>query len=231
MKILFRIGLLACLAMGALAGLSACRSASPSGGITFAIFGEPAELSAYESLVAAFEAKYPEIDVQIQHTPSQGEYRRRLATEFTSGSPANVVLLNYRHMAAFAAGGSLEPLTPFLDKSAVLKKGDFYPTAINAFYYREQLYCLPQNLSSLVVYYNKDLFDAAGLAYPQAGWTWEDFVAAGRALTHGDQYGIGVEPSLMRLAPFVWQNGGELVDDATNPTRLTLDAPATRQAF
>ena len=42
--------------------------------------------------------------------------------------------------------------------------------------------CLPQNLSSLVVYYNRDLFDAAGVPYPEAGWTWDDFLAAAKAL-------------------------------------------------
>ncbi|MFZ6027011.1 MAG: ABC transporter substrate-binding protein [Chloroflexota bacterium] len=211
--------------------LSGCSGAQQPAVVTFAVFGEPAELAAYESLVATFEARHAQIDVQIRHTPSQGEYRRRLATEFSSGQPSNVVLLNYRHMAAFAADGGLEALTPFLEKSKTIRESDFYPTAIEAFYYQDQLYCIPQNLSNLVVYYNKDLFDAAGLAYPSEHWTWDDFVAAGRALTQGDQYGIGVEPSLMRLAPFIWQNGADLVDNPTNPTRLTLDNPQAREAF
>lgn len=227
MKNLIRLALLLSL----LGGLFGCQGGAQPATVTFAVFGEPEELAAYEALAAAFETKYPKIDVQIRHTPSQGEYRRRLATEFSSGEPSNVVLLNYRHMAAFAEDGGLEPLTPFMEKSKTLQEIDFYPTAIDAFYYQEQLYCIPQNLSSLVVYYNKDLFDAAGLAYPSEHWTWDDFVAAGRALTQGDQYGIGVEASLMRLAPFIWQNGADVVDNPTDPTRLTLDNPQARQAF
>ena len=46
-----------------------------------------------------------------------------------------------------------------------------------------------------------------------------------------DQYGLGVEPSIIRLTPFVWSNGGELVDDEENPTRLTLDTPAAQEAM
>jgi multiple sugar transport system substrate-binding protein len=98
--------------------------------------------------------------------------------------------------------------------------------------------CLPQNISSLVVYYNQDLFDATGLAYPPDDWSWDDFVATARALTRDvdgdgrtDQYGLGVEPSLFRLAPFVWQNGAPLVDDETSPGQLVLTHPPTQQAL
>ena len=91
------------------------------------------------------------------------------------------------------------------------------------------LACLPQNISSLVVYYNQDLFTAAGVAYPPDSWAWDEFLAMARALTldtdgdgQVDQYGLGVEPSLYRLAAFIWQNGGPLVDDLARPSRLTV---------
>jgi multiple sugar transport system substrate-binding protein len=97
--------------------------------------------------------------------------------------------------------------------------------------------CIPQNLSSLVVYYNKYLFDQAGLAYPNSDWNWDDFLATAKTLTRDsdgdgaiDQYGLGTEVSIFRLAPFVWQNGGELVDNPAAPTRLALDTPAARAA-
>jgi multiple sugar transport system substrate-binding protein len=89
-----------------------------------------------------------------------------------------------------------------------------------------------------VVYYNKNLFDQAGVAYPQAGWSWDDFLKAAQALTKDtngdgatDQYGVGTELEAIRLAPFVWQNGGEIVDDPAKPTRLALDTPAATEAF
>jgi multiple sugar transport system substrate-binding protein len=93
-------------------------------------------------------------------------------------------------------------------------------------------------VSSLVIYYNKTLFDAANLVYPAAGWTWDDFVATARALTVDkdgdgvlDQYGASIDPIFLRLAPFIWQNGGELVDDTANPTRLAIDSPQAQEAF
>ena len=108
-----------------------------------------------------------------------------------------------------------------------------YDLALDAFRDRQgrPRSCLPQNVSSLVVYYNRDLFEAAGVPLPTAGWTWDDMTAAAAALRDGEQYGLGVEASIIRLAPFVWSNGGDIVDDPAEPTRLTLDTPEALDAL
>ncbi|MBX3058058.1 MAG: sugar ABC transporter substrate-binding protein [Anaerolineae bacterium] len=218
--------------------LAACSRQTETRTVTFLVFGDPEEYAAYEQLVAAFEAEYPKIDIQLGHIPSQGEYRQRLATDFSGGQPPNVMLINYRRFASFASQGGLEPLGPYLDKSEIIQASDFYEQTIDAFEWDGQLWCIPQNISSLVVYYNKDLFDAAAVPYPTPGWTRDDFLAAARALTKDvdgdgviDQYGASIDPNLFRLAPFVWQNGGDIVDDRVQPTRLTLDSPESLAAF
>ena len=80
--------------------------------------------------------------------------------------------------------------------------------------------------------YNVDLFTANDVSLPAAGWTWDEFIAAAEALTQDtdgdgqtDVYGVAVEPTMYRMAPFVWSAGGEIVDDLDNPTMLTLDTP------
>jgi len=217
--------------------LTACGGGN-SGPVTFSVFGDPEELAAYEALVAAFEAEFPDIDIELRHVPGQNDYRQRLATEFAAGAPPDVFLLNYRRLASFAADGGLEPLTDYLAGSEVFAETDFYATAINPFKWGGDLWCIPQNASSLVVYYNEDLFAAAGVPLPTRDWTRDDFIAAAVALTQDtdgdgvvDQYGVGIEASLYRLAPFVWQNGGDIVDDPANPTRLTLNSPEAREAL
>ncbi len=227
-----------CLLFLLLLATSAACSGRQQTAVSFMVFGDPAELAAYEKLVAAFMAVHPEIVVELRHVPSQGEYRRQLAAGFAAGAPPDVMLLNYRRIGAFAVDGVLEPLGPYLAKSEILNEADFYHEAITAFNFRDQLWCIPQNLSSLVVYYNQDLFAAAGLQPPAADWTWSDFLTAARTLTRDvdgdgriDQYGAGIEPSLYRLAPFIWQNGGDVVDDPAQPTRLALDSPAVLEAF
>jgi multiple sugar transport system substrate-binding protein len=213
-------------------------AAEAAGEVSFMIFGDAAEKAAYEKLVAAFEERYPAIDVTLVHIPGQSDYRQRLGVDFAAGTPADVVLLNYRRYAAYAAKGALEPLGPYLERSALLKEADFYPETIAPFVWEGQLMCIPQNLSSLVVYYNRDMFRAAGLGDPAPDWTWDDFLSAAKALTRdtdgdgqADQHGLGTEVSIFRAAPFIWQNGGELVDEPAAPTRLALDTPEAREAL
>lgn len=206
--------------------------------VVFSVFGDPPEFRAYEELVAVFEEQNPEIDVQLTHIPGQGDYRRRLAADFSAGSPPDVFLLNYRRFATFAEQGGLEPVTQYVEASDLINVSDFYPIATDSFTIDGELWCVPQNISSLVVYYNKDLFDAVGVPYPADDWNRDDFLAAARALTQDidgdgetDQYGVGLSPNIFRLAPFVWQDGAQIVDDFDNPTRLTLDAPQVLQIF
>jgi multiple sugar transport system substrate-binding protein len=208
--------------------------------VSFMVFGDPAELAAYQALVAAFETAHPDIDVELIHIPSQADYRLRLGADFAAGRPPDVSLINYRRYGALAARGVLEPLEPYLRGSDVIDAGDFYPETLTPFRWRGELTCLPQNVSSLVVYVNRDLFEAAGVPLPAEGWTWDDLLAAATALTIDldgdgriDQYGLGTEVSLQRLAPFVWQNGGELVvlEGGLRPVRLALDSRAAREAL
>jgi multiple sugar transport system substrate-binding protein len=215
---------------------AACSTPTPTP-VSFMVFGDPAEFAAYQTLVDAFHEEHPEIAIELINIPSQSDYRKRLAADLAAGTPADVVLINYRRYAAFAVQGSLEPLAPYLAKSDLISEEDFYPQSIEPFTYNGQLMCIPQNLSSLVVYYNKALFDQAGLPYPANDWTWADFQQTAIALTvdnNGDglneQFGLGIEPSLIRLTPFIWQAGGEVVDNPTAPTQLALASPEALRA-
>jgi multiple sugar transport system substrate-binding protein len=209
-----------------------------SGEISFGFWGDPAEASAYEEIVAAFEDQNPSIDVQIEYVPNATDFYTRLATGYAAGLAPDVFLINYRRYGQFAARDALVPVGPLLEASENLDVEDYYPEPLEAFQFNGELMCLPQNLSSLVVYYNRDLFDAAGVPYPEAGWTWDDFLAAAKTLTidiNGDgltdQHGLGVENSLIRFTPFIWQAGGELVDDVDRPKTLTIDTPEAREGI
>jgi multiple sugar transport system substrate-binding protein len=208
--------------------------APPASGATtskasFMVFGDTAELRIYRELVSAFQTNVPAIEVELIPVPQSG-YRRRMNADFAAGTPADLILLNYRRYASSAARGQLAPLGDFLASSQLVSERDFYPQALAPFRWQGKLMCIPQNLSSLVVYYNKRLFDEAKLSYPGDTWTWDDFLKAAKALTRDtngdgrmDQYGLGTEISILRVAPFIWSHGGELVDNYSSPTRLTID--------
>jgi multiple sugar transport system substrate-binding protein len=200
-----------------------------SGNVQFLVFGDPEELKAYREVISAFESEEPEVDVQLVEASDRDDLLARLATSIAGGRPPDLFLLNYRFYGQFADKGQLEPIEERLAESDAFEEGDFYPQALDAFRFDGKLSCLPQNISSLVVYYNKALFRKAGLPLPSGEWTWQEFVDTAVKLTDRDrgQYGVGVEPSLIRIAPFVWSNGGDLVRD--DLSGFALHEPAARE--
>jgi multiple sugar transport system substrate-binding protein len=209
-----------------------------SGDVSFMVFGDPEEIQAYRDVIAAYENENPDVDVKMIEASDRDDLIARLSTSFAAGTPPDLFLLNYRFYAQYAARGVLEPIEDRVDDSDVFEQEDFYEEAMNAFRFNDTLTCLPQNISSLVVYYNKNLFKEAGVAEPKEGWKWDDMVAAAKKLTqdsNGDGkaevHGLGIESSLIRTAPFVWSAGGDLVDDDEDPTHFTLDTPEAEVAL
>ena len=209
---------------------------APEHEIVLMLSEAPEALAGYQQIADEFAKAHPGLKVTINNIPDGGDFMKRLAADFAANTPPDVFIINYRRFGQFAIKGALEPIDAYLAQSQTLKLSDFYPAAVEAFQFDGRQYCLPQNLSSLEVYYNKDLFAAANVPLPTANWTWDEFLNAARALTKSEngqtvQYGLGVDPVTLRLAPFIWAHGGELVDDPNNPTRLALDSTPAREAF
>ena len=227
------------LAVAVLGSATPVRAAtSPPAKITFMIDGEPAEKAAYDALIADFSRTHRTIRVELVCMPNGRAFSQRLLSDFAGGTPPDVFLLNYRLYGTYAFRDVLEPLDGWVAKSRTTDLRDFYPESLAPFRWKGALMAIPQNLSSLVIYYNKSLFDKAKLPYPKPGWTWDDFLKTAQALTKDtdgdgttDQYGVGTEANLLRVSPFIWANGGEIVDDPRTPTHLTLDSPATHEAL
>jgi multiple sugar transport system substrate-binding protein len=233
------------------AGCGGSESASRS--IRLLVFGDPAELESYRTMIRAFEEEEPEISVQLVEASDRDDLIARLSTSIAGGSPPDLFLMNYRFYGQFAARGALEPLEPYIDDSDVMSLDDFYPQAVDAFRWDGHVTCLPQNLSSLVVYYNRDLFERFGVPEPTDDMAWTQFVYRAQQLTRDATgavvqgadpdlpakpntapaaiYGLGVEPSLIRIAPFVWSNRATLVDDDEHPARFTLDSQEAKLAL
>lgn len=229
--------LAAALALAACGGDGSSSSESPEaqGGsgerparITFQVKAEPEEAAVYRSLVEGYrQAGGGEVEMVAV---GRSDHLTRLSTAFASGDAPDVFLINYREYAPFVQRGAVEPIGPLLEEEGV-RTADYYDEPLRAFTYQGGLQCMPQNISSLVVYWNTALFEAAGVAAPKTGWTWREFTDTARALTSGGVKGVGIDPSITRMAPFVWGNGGDVVDDPANPTRTTLHEPAAREAL
>lgn len=229
---------------------TACSGASSStGAVQVMLFGDPEELAAYRTLVDAYHEQSGDRRVELVEASDRADLIARLSTSIAGGEPPDVFLVNYRYYGQFAAKNAIAPLDERLGAGpGKLDTGELYPEALEAFQWRGKQLCLPQNVSSLVVYYNRALFGQYGVPEPKPGWTWNDLVTTAQAMTRdatgvpiqggesdaGSQvatWGLGVEPTLIRIAPFVWSGGGDIVDDPDRPTRLTFDDPVAREAL
>jgi len=129
----------------------------------------------------------------------------------------------------FAQQGVMLPLDDLMAKSGV-KKEDFIESLINAFTYEGKVYGIPKDFNTLALFYNKKMFDEAGLDYPTDDWTWDDLRAAAEALSKPDEniYGFGVPPDPGRFPIFVFQNGGHIMTEDFSDT--LLDSPEAIEA-
>jgi multiple sugar transport system substrate-binding protein len=190
-----------------------------------------------QPLIAAFEAQYPTIRVELQNIPKSSDYYRTLDLAFTQGDPPDVFYPSTVVAHAAALQGMLLPLDSLVAADG-LDLAAYDPASLALYRTAEQgYYCLPLDRATLAVVYNKDLFDAAGVAYPQAPWRWTDLLTIARQLTRditGDgepeQYGIDRFDAYWPLS--VWTATGQNVfDDPFVPTAFLLDEKAAIAAL
>jgi len=199
------------------------------GTIRVQVSGGESEVAAFQQLADAFAQSHPGTTVELVAIAEQGEHIAKLAASFAGRNPPDVFLLNYRRYGQFAERGVLDPVG---DHLAPLRREDFFDQATDAFTHDGELLCLPQNASSIVVYYNPALFERAGVPVPKPGWTTEHLVQTVDALyANGVEDAIGFEPTLRTMAPLVWSGRDEIVDDVERPTRIMLNTEAGRRAF
>jgi multiple sugar transport system substrate-binding protein len=147
----------------------------------FTFSAAPDHLDTLKAMVAAFEAKNPTIHVNIQ-TASYDDYFTKLKTQVAAGKAPDTFELNYENFVTYAKAGSLLNLNKVIARDKAFNKSVYYGNAYNVFNSNGAQYGVPASYSTVVLIYNKDLFDAAGVSYPENSWDWSDEEAAAAEL-------------------------------------------------
>src|SRR5215216_106797 len=157
----------------------------PSGKIVFAYPGEETEQIMRPEIVKMFMEKHPNIMVEEQPVP--GDYDTTVLAQIAAGNPPDVFVSGDVFVAPFIKDGVAADLTPFFESDSDLKESDFYPSVIDYFRGPDgHAYMMPDTLDVQRIYFNKELFDKAGVDYPAEGWTIADFEKAAAAITSGE---------------------------------------------
>jgi ABC-type glycerol-3-phosphate transport system substrate-binding protein len=192
-------------------------------------FAFPADLASYyDGLIETFNQEHPHITVE-RKTARSAETWRYLFREnqvdvFWFTSDGDLFKDLYQD-------GQILSLTPLIQQSASFDPQDFYPSLLEPYNLEGNVWALPAGVNLAVTYYNKDLFDRYNVAYPESGWTWDDLLMAAMATRDPNEGVYGLVGQPIFVVPFVYQHGGQIVDDWRAPTRLTLDDPLTIEAI
>lgn len=152
----------------------------------FTFSADPDHLEDLDQIVAAFEEANPGITVEVEHAPF-ADYFTLLQADVVSGDAPDVFELNYENFVTYAANDTLLDISSYVSADA-----PYYPRALEAFQYEGAQMALPESFSTVLLFYNADLFDQAGLDYPTDEWTWDDAMTAAQAIRAlgSDTWGI-----------------------------------------
>ncbi|MBN2472018.1 MAG: sugar ABC transporter substrate-binding protein [Anaerolineae bacterium] len=199
---------------------------------TWAGVEESAELQEILDEINANNDRY-----QLVHEPMPADYYTQVSTQIAGGVGADLYWMDQNHMA-LAAEGVLLGLNDCLANAEPNTAGDvndYYPGILSVNEFDGEIYGLPWIAQPVVTFYNRALFDAAGIDYPAEGWTWDDFIEIAKALTQDtdgdgeiDQWGFTAN-TWPPFYPWVWQAGGELINE--DFTEAPIDSPEFLEGF
>ncbi|MFQ5906823.1 MAG: ABC transporter substrate-binding protein, partial [bacterium] len=208
--------------------------------ITWSFWGSPDEVAAHEDALEAFRKAHPEIEVEIMHI-EWADYFTKMETLFAAGKPEDipdVMFVGGPWTQKWASLGVLEPLNSFIERDNV-DLDDYWPKLLAYGSIGDQIYGLSRDVPPNVLYYNKAIFQEAGVDFPDETWTWEGFLAAAEKLTVKDasgrvsRYALGMEQG--KYWYWLAQAGGSIVDDAehnfSNPSQCMLDSPESQRGI
>lgn len=186
--------------------------------IKFATYSAgPDHLEDMDQMIAEFEKQNPDIKVDVE-VIGYDDYFTKLQTQASSKTLPDVFEMNYENFNTYAGNGVLLDLTEQAEKDEEFSPDMLTGNSYEYFQRDGKLYGLTEKVSDVVLYYNKDMFDAAGLEYPQADWTWDDLLSAAQTLTKDGVYGFYAPVTYNELYKVVAQNGGALFDEEGTPT-------------
>lgn len=178
------------------------------------------------------------IELHFQTVPL-AELHDHLSLAVAQGRAPDISVLDSVWVAEFAHRRYLYAVAEIDEAWAAKARGDFYPALLQANSYRGQLYAVPTNADTTVLWYRRDFLKAEGCSPPQ---TWDDLLAVARHFRKANvrsRYGLSEYPLIFaggqaagetttyQLLPFLWSNGAKMVSDK----RIVLDSPATRRAL
>ncbi len=197
---------------------------------------DPAILKILNDAMRAIESRHPGLKIELVNI-DYNSFQDKLTTMMAAGDAPDVISVEANNFVDLSLRGVLEDLTPYVQRDQLDTKA-YYATVMDRFSPGGKVYALPGDISPFgLVYYNKKIFDEAGVPYPTSNWSWPgSFLSVCQKLVKKDASGKIVrwafaDPYGIVADNFLLSDGGYYTDSETNPTRLALDSPQALEAF
>ena len=169
--------------------------------LSIAILGTNQDAAARQSLVDAFTARHPDIPVRLQAIQGTdwADFFAKILTMVAAGTPPDVCVVATEGAQLFAERLA-EPLDEFIKRDAAQVQDyfdDVHPSLIEAFMYKGSFYQMPIDFNAANMYFNTEAMRRAGIPYPAADWTHQDFLTMARQMRQAAGSGF---------VPFYWTN-------------------------
>ncbi len=217
------------LALGMVLTTSACGGGSDSSAdgkvnLTFQIW-DVGQKAGMEAMCDAYTEKNPNVNIEVQ-VAGWNEYWTKLEAAATGNKLPDIFWMHTNEIYKYADNGILE------DVSDIVETDNFSDISLkNAQGSDGKLYGVPKDKDVICLAYNKELFDQAGVAYPDDTWTWDNLVTASQEIyDKTGKYGyMAYADDQLGYWNFVYQNGGYILND--DKTKAGFDQPATIEAM
>ena len=221
----------AALALTLLLSVTGCGSSDGKTHLTFQIW-DIAQRDGMQAMCDAYTAQHPDVVIEVQVT-SWSEYWTKLEAAAESNTMPDIYWMHTDQILYYADFGILADLTDLYDAENPNFYADHYSeiSLSNASGTDGKLYGVPKDKDNVLLVYNKEMFDAAGVAYPDESWTWDDMEAASAQIYQKTgKYGyMAYSDEQLGYWNFVYQNGGYILDE--NNVYAGYTQPATAEAI
>ena len=168
-----------------------------------------------EQIASDFMQLHPNIKVQVESVPEG--LGQSILVQLAGGSAPDIFQIGDGDISSFQARGALRDLAPYINGENPLNLNDFYDSILDIGRIGDGLFALPKDFSTIAIYYNKDMFDEAGIDYPTGDWTWDELRQIANRLTvfgTGDsveRFGLQWASGPRWVFPLVYAFGGDVI--------------------
>lgn len=198
----------------------------------------PEQMQWWDPFDRRFEESHSGAKVDKELMPAGQNYFEKLQTVIAAGTAPDVFDMWEGYVQPYAKNGALLQLDPFYEKDGRLKKEDIWPAALPVGTWNGDVYAqmIVVMAGPVGLFYNKQLFDEAGVKYPTNDWDWNAMREAALQLTKDtngdgepDQFGVTFETWFVPWLYWIWSNGGDTFN--ADETACTLDDPKAYEAI